>query len=387
MAYLLAASAYGSCEKWEQKVKVLQVGKFFPPARGGIETVLQFIVEGMSDSEKYDLEVVVFNEKAVTETDVYFGSPVTRLARWEQLFSVPVSPSMYSWLKSRVYDIVHMHIPNPLGALCIMATSPSKKLVLSYHSDIVKQRLLLKLYAPLQRRLLERADRIIVSSQRMIDSSPVLGRYQDKCRIVPYGIDPEPFISPSDADLAEQEKVREEFPGKFILFAGRLVYYKGLQVLLKAMKDVDCQVVIAGDGPFFANLKLLATGLGDRVRFTGPVSDRRMRALMVQCRFFVFPSILPSETFGIVQLEAMAAGKAVINTNLATAVPEVSLHGETGITVPPGDVEALTEALNQLVKDDTLCASYGEAAQRRFLEKFTVSKMAEGVSAVYDELI
>jgi rhamnosyl/mannosyltransferase len=367
-------------------VKVLQIGKFFPPARGGIETVLRFVVEGLANSKKYENEVLVFNEKPVTETDVYFGTPVTRLARWEQLFSVPFSPSMYMWLRSRVYDIVHIHIPNPVAAICFMATGPSKKLVLSYHSDIIKQRLLLKLYAPIQRRLLDRADRIIVSSQTFIDNSPVLSKYEEKCRIVPYGIDPEPFLSPSESDLAEREKVRAEYPPDFILFAGRLVYYKGLQFLLQAMKNIDCHLVIAGDGPFFANLKLLATGLKDRVTFTGPVSDKRMRALMASCRFFVFPSISPAETFGLVQLEAMAAGKAVINTSLKTSVPEVSIHGETGITVPPSDVPALSDALNKLVKDDSLCSSYGEAAKRRFLDKFTVSRMAEGISSVYDEL-
>ena len=153
------------------------------------------------------------------------------------------------------------------------------------------------------------------------------------------------------------------------------------------MKNVDSHLVIAGDGPFFANLKLLAAGLGKKVSFAGPVSDMRMRALMASCRFFVFPSISSAETFGLVQLEAMAAGKAIINTNLKTSVPEVSINGETGITVPPSDALALSDALNKLVKDDSLCASYGEAGRKRFLKKYTVSKMTEGIASVYDELI
>jgi len=365
-------------------MKILHVGKFFPPARGGIETVLQFMVEGMSHLEKYQMEVLVFNDKPVTETDVYFSTSITRLARWEQFFSAPFSPSMYMWLKSRMYDVVHLHIPNPLGAICVMATNPGKKLVVSYHSDIVKQKMLLKLYGPIQRRLLRKADKILASSQAMIDNSPVLSTFKEKCVVAPYGIDPKPYISPVKADEKALRKVEEEFPEKFILFAGRLVYYKGLQFLVKAMKNVDRKLVIAGDGPFFANLKLLTAGFGNRIHFTGSISDEKMRALMFKCSFFVFPSISPSETFGLVQLEAMAAGKAIINTSINTGVPEVSLHRKTGITVPPKDVKALTDALNELVKDDKLCKEYGEAGRKRFLEKFTVSRMCEQLATMYD---
>ncbi len=369
------------------KLRVLQVGKFFPPARGGIETVLRFLVEGLSSKEEIQLETLVFNESATTTTEVHKGVPITRLARWEQLFSVPIAPAMYWWLRSRHYDIVHLHVPNPLASMCVLATMPCKKLVVSYHSDVVKQKLLLRLYAPIQRRLLNKADKILVSSQRLIDSSTVLSEYKDKCAVVPFGIDPDPYIHPTEEDLAEQKRLEQEMNKPFVLFAGRLVYYKGLQYLLRAIKDVDCHFVIAGDGPFYANLKLLAHGLEDRVTFTGNISDSRMRALMSKCELFVLPSISTSETFGLVQLEAMAAGKAIINTDLATGVPEVSRHEESGLTVPPRDAAALAKALNDLLANDSKRNEYGRNARDRLLKHYSVQAMADVTMKVYRELM
>ena len=363
------------------------MGKFFPPARGGIETVLRFLVEGLSLQQELSLETLVFNERAETTTEVYKGVPITRLARWEQLFSMPIAPAMYWWLRSRRYDICHLHVPNPLASLCLLATMPCDKLVVSYHSDVVKQKLLLHLYGPFQRRLLRKAHRILVSSRRLIDHSPVLAEFKDKCRVIPFAIDPQPYINRSQEDEEELEKVKKEFPHPFALFAGRLVYYKGLQYLLRAIKDVDCHFVIAGDGPFFANLRLLARGLEEKVTFTGNITDSRMRALMAACELFVLPSISASETFGLVQLEAMASGKAIINTNLPTGVPEVSVHDVTGLTVEPKSSKALAIALNELLQDEEKRSKYGHAARDRLLQCYSLEKMAQSTFDVYKELM
>ena len=232
--------------------------------------------------------------------------------------------------------------------------------------------------------LLKRADAILVATQAHIDSSPYLREFREKCVIVPYGIDPaayeqRPHLTPLQDHLHDKS-------AKKILFTGRLVYYKGADVLLEAFAKIreNAELFLAGNGVLEQTLKERAAALGiaERVHFLGRRMTPELRDMFADCDVFVLPSVANSEAFGIVQLEAMVYGKPVINTALPTGVPMVSLHGETGLTVPPADPDSLAQAMGTLLSDDALRARYGKAARERVLSDFSLDTVMEKTRAV-----
>ncbi len=361
---------------------LVQVGKFFPPVRGGMETYLGALVKGIDrfGDGRWDTSVLVFNKNFGTREDLYYGARVTRLSLWEHIFSVPFSPSMFLWLRKRRFDVLHLHSPNPTAEMAVLLNpSCRRRLVVSYVSDVVRQRIFFPLYRCLLDRILSAADAVIVSSRGLLENSEGLAGCRDKCRVVPFGIDLDEYPYPSAPAEADPP---------FVLFVGRLVYYKGVQYLVEAARRLGrWKFVIAGDGPYYATLKMMAEGMEDRVVFTGEVDDMYRASLMRECALLVLPSVARSETFGIVQLEAMACWKPVINTSLPTGVPEVSLDGITGFTVPPCDVDALAEAVDRLMSDSALRSRMGEAARRRVEERFSLERMARETISVYDEVL
>jgi rhamnosyl/mannosyltransferase len=256
--------------------------------------------------------------------------------------------------------------------------------VATYHSDIVNQTTALRFYGPILERFLEQVDRIITTSPRMLDHSRFLSPHREKCTVVPYGIDVEPF------DGADTTTV--DLPGDddlpVILFVGRLVYYKGLEYLVDALTDVEARLVVVGDGDQRDNLEAqaAAAGVDDRVHFLGEVVGDRLHALYDRGDVFALPSSAPSEAFAIVQLEAMASHTPVVNTDLPTGVPWVSKHGETGLTVPTEDPAALAAALNELIDDPERRKTLGAAGRARVEESFTFETTYDGVIDVYEEL-
>jgi rhamnosyl/mannosyltransferase len=236
------------------------------------------------------------------------------------------------------------------------------------------------------RRMLDCVDLVIASSPNMVEHSPELSRIADKCRVVPFGIHVERFAATPER-LARAAELRASIAGPVILFVGRLIYYKGADVLVRAMADVDAELVLIGNGPLREDLERLAASLGiaERVHFVEPVGDDDLAAWYHAADVFCLPSIARSEAFGLVQLEAHAAGTPVVSTTLTTGVPFVNENGVTGLTVPPGDAEALASALGTLVADESLRARLGAQAARRAHEEFTISRMVERTLAVYDE--
>ncbi|MBR3419842.1 MAG: glycosyltransferase, partial [Oscillospiraceae bacterium] len=277
-----------------------------------------------------------------------------------------------------------LHLPFPLADLALLLSGYKGRVVVAWHSDVVRQKLMLKFYKPLMKRLLKRADAILVATQAHIDSSPYLREYREKCVIVPYGIDPAAYENrPHQTPL--QDRLHDK-SAKKILFTGRLVYYKGADVLLEAFAKVksNAELFLAGTGVLEPELKAAAAALGieKRVHFLGRRMTPELRDMFADCDIFVLPSVANSEAFGIVQLEAMFYGKPVINTALPTGVPLVSLHGETGLTVPPSDADALAAAMDRLLSDDALREQYGKAARERVLKEFlldTVMKKTRDV--------
>lgn len=368
-------------------MKILQVNKLYSPHIGGIERVIQDISEGLSD--RYDINVLVCQPKGKTADDVINGVSVRRSGSIGTYFSMPVSlPFLFHFKKmSKTADIVHVHLPFPLGDLACLLSGYKGKVVISWHSDIVKQKKLLTLYKPVMNAFLRRADCIFVATEGHITGSAYLKPYSEKCRIVPYGIDTDiyekaekyPFLTDKLSDKKNKK----------LMFTGRLVYYKGIDVLIRALKHTsDCELFIAGDGVLHDELvkEVKNRGIEDRVHFMGVLSDADLKAAFSDCDLFILPSVENSEAFGIVQMEAMTYGKPVINTSLPTGVPYVSPDGVSGITVPPRDENALAEAINRLVHDDELRCRYGRNAYDLVREKYDMNRVMEKISDIYEEL-
>ncbi|QLD90792.1 glycosyltransferase [Natronomonas salina] len=364
-------------------MNILQVSKYYYPTIGGVEDVVQTIAEGLSQSQ-WTVRVLTSREFGIGYSNDVNDISVYRTSSLGELMSVPIAPAF----PLRIYqhtdwaDIVHLHLPNPLSVVSQTIADPSSsKLIATYHSDIVKQRSAAKFYRPLLDSFLARTDRIIVTSPSLLEHSKVLAPYRDKCEIVPPTVDLD-AIDRLDA-LSSDEILVDR--GAVILFVGRLVYYKGLEHLIDAMKNVDATLLVAGSGPRRAALVKQAKneGVANRVRFLGRITDDRLHQLYEQADVFVLPSVEPSEAFGIVQLEAMAHETPVINTSLPTGVPWVSKDGETGLTVPPRDSSALSKAINELLSNPDRRRELGRNGRRRVQRHFTHEVATSKVEQIY----
>lgn len=368
-------------------MKILEVNKLYSPHIGGIERVIQDISEGLKDS--CDVQVLVCQPKGKASDEVINGVKVRRSGSIGTYFSMPVSFQFFSDFKklSKKADLVHIHMPFPLADMAYLLSGYRGKVVLSWHSDIVKQKKLMTVYKPFMNALLKRADCILVATPGHITGSAYLGPYRDKCRVIPYGIDIDTYENAPAYDILTQKLSCTT--NKKILFIGRLVYYKGVDVLLKAFCHTsDCDLFIAGDGVLRNELEATArdNSVHERVHFLGVLSDADLKAALRDCDIFVLPSVENSEAFGIVQMEAMVYGKPVINTSLPTGVPYVSLNGQSGITVPPRDQAALAKAVDTLVHDDELCRKYGLQAYRCVREKYDMRKVITRIRTLYNDL-
>lgn len=364
--------------------RVLHVGKYYPPYRGGMESHLQTLCGELSKS--IAIGVLVANETRRLTVAEIEGVPVRRLPRWFKLRATPVCPAMAGEIRRAGADIVHLHLPNPHAALAYLLSGHRARLVITWHSDIVRQRAIAPLLRPIEEALLRRAATLIASSPNYVDSSPVLSRNRDRCRVIPFGVRPD-SLRPRDAETVA--KIRARYGPHIALAVGRMVYYKGFDYLVRAMARVRGRLLIVGEGPLRLKLERAAINLGvaDRITFLGRVSQEEVAAYFHAADVFVMPSTARSEAFGIAQLEAMACGKPVVNTRLDSGVPFVSLDGVTGITVPPADPEALADAINRLFDDPPLAAAYGAAGMRRVREEFSVALMARRTLELYREVL
>ncbi len=312
------------------------------------------------------------------------GVRVTRLAKVATVASMPICPALVTAIRHRPADLVHIHVPNPGAALAFLVSGHRGKLVITHHADTLGRKVLRRLSDPFARRLMERACRIIVTSARYLNSSDELAPFREKCRIIPLGID---VAHPRERDLAKTQALRLQFGDRLILAVGRLVPYKGFDVLIRSMRQVDAKLLLIGSGPQTAALAELARteGVEQKVVMLGRVDD--LGPYFDAASIFVLPSVTRAEAFGIVQLEAMAAGVPVINTNLDSGVPEVSLNNQTGLTVEPGSVGDLAQAIRLLLDRRDLRDRFGEGARLRVRTEFTVDLMAERTMSLYKEVL
>jgi len=365
-----------------RKLRILHVGKFYPPHRGGIETHLELVCQGLS--RHCEVSVVVANDSHRTQTDQLGGVAVTRVGTLGHLAGTAISPGMIRAIQKLPADIVHLHWPNPTAMVAYLASRHTGRLIVSYHSDVVRQKLLARGFAPLLNRILNRADAVIAASPRNVEASDILQTVKGKCSVIPYGL---PIKSYDFVNHAEVERIRSKYGPRLLLGVGRHVYYKGFDFLIAAMQHVDATLLLVGDGPLRHELEGLSKRLrvDDRVVFLGEVEN--VIPYYHAANVFVLPSVARSEAFGIVQIEAMACRRPVINTSLDSAVPFVSIGGETGLTVAPKNVAELAAAMNLLLSDEELRRRYGAAARRRVETQFDAKVMTRRTLDLYEEVL
>ena len=366
-------------------MKILQVNKLYYPSIGGVETAVRDIAEGLRD--RADMHILACQSRGRRKKEMINGVAVTRAASFGSWFSMPISLDFLRLYKilSKDAEVIQLHAPFPLADLALFLFRRKGKVVVWWHSDIVRQKFFRWLLTPMINHALRRADAIIVSDDAVINASSFLHVHRPKCRIIPYGLDFSAY------PVIESKVLQPKQPGVVkLLFVGRLVYYKGIEVLIRSMRAVNnAELFIVGSGKLEASLKneVHRSGMENKIHFLGALPPEDLLAAYCDCDVFIFPSIANSEAFGICQLEAMYYGKPVINTSLPTAVPTVSLHGVTGLTVPPGDTVALAAAVNTLVKDNVLRKKYGMAAAQRVRDKYDRSQMIGAVYKIYEDCL
>ncbi len=365
------------------RLAVLHAGKFYPPCPGGMERVVQMLCEGVDPG--IESSVLVANTGVSTTRDELNGIQVTRVGSFARIGTVAVTPMFPLELSRASRDLTVIHEPNPVALVSDWLTAAKGPLVVWFHSEVFRPQWKYRLlYRPFLRRVLHRADRIVVSSPPLAEHSAELHDFRAKCVVIPFGIDTN-RLRRTGAVADKVAAIQREIPGHRALFVGRLVPYKGVDVLIQAMASVDATALVVGDGPLSGALRQEADrrGVADKVRFLGSLSDEDVVAHLHACDVFTLPSVSNAETFGVAQLEAMACGKPVISTALRTGVPWVNRHDETGLVVQPADPAALAHALNSLLAAPDLRERMGAAGVHRVQTEFTLDAMNRRTAALY----
>jgi glycosyltransferase involved in cell wall biosynthesis len=367
-------------------VRVLHIYKdYYPPTCGGIEIAINRIIEGTRDCCD-EIAVLICNRSYKTEFAEVEGTPVYKVGEWGRFLSAPLAPGFPRWIRRCDADILHYHIPNPTAVISHLLVRPKGKLVVHYHSDIVRQKRWLAVYEPFRHAFMRQAEKVIVTSPNYLESSEFLQPYRQKCAIVPFGVSLTKFArSPEVESMAET--LRRRYGSRIVLYAGILRYYKGVEYLIRAMEHVDGKLLIVGDGPLLAELVSYTQTLShaDRIVFLGQVES--VIPYYYAADVFCLPSIFRSEAFGLVLVEAAACGLPLISTELGTGTTYANQHGETGLVVPPMNEQAMADAINRLLNDIPLRRQYGQAAYQRISSMFTHEQMCSRILDIYREVM
>ena len=382
-------------------MKILNLGKFYP-IRGGVEKVEWDMTVGTSERGiPCDMLCATLKNDPVDPPDqdrctLTPEGKVIRLNDFGRVICVPaitkkaatmISPAMIRWVRRhcKEYDIIHIHQPDPMATLALWLSGYKGRVIVQWESDILSQKLLLALYKPLQSWLIHRAELIICTAPVYMRESAFLQEVQDKVTCVPIG------ILPIKTDENAVSAMRNRYPGKkIVLSLGRLVPYKGFEYMIAAAAHLgeDYQVVIGGKGPLQESLqaKIDSLGLQDRVKLLGYVPDEDIPALYGACDVFVISSIMKTEAFGIVQIEAMSCGKPVVSTRIPhSGVPWVIEDGVSGLNVEPRDPEAIAAAVKRICEDPQTWQAFSEEARKRFDRMFTAKMMIDKMIDIYEK--
>ncbi len=371
-------------------MRVLFVYKDYFPVLGGIENHVKYLAEGLA-ARGVSATVLVTNTERKMMVESRNGVRVIKAGRIADVSSAPISFDLFRLMSEQQPDIAHLHFPYPIGELAYLLHGRARKLVVTYHSDIVRQKYLLTAYKPFLKKLLARADAISISNPTYMRNSPFVAPHADKCVVIHHGQDLTRF-TPTAQSLARAQQIRATHGNApLVLFVGRLRYYKGVENLITAMREVaqPARLLVVGTGPMEAEWKSFAQSLGvsERVCFVGNVSDEELPAYYQAASLFVLPSTHPSETWGAVQIEAMASGLPCICTELGTGTSYVNLDRVSGLVMPPREPHALANAINELLTNASLRAQCGAAARERAWREFTHTAMIEQTITLYERLL
>ncbi|MDE7311930.1 MAG: glycosyltransferase [Eubacterium sp.] len=374
-------------------MKITQLFKiYWPDNGGGIAKVMESIADAFEGCQQ-EMIVCQDDRHKKSAVDRYKGIQVHRCRQLFECVSTPLSLDFLYKVKrcTSDSDFVIYHFPYPMADFAVLLGMYSGRLIVWWHCGFEQYKRLAPFYRPLVKHTLKKADLVLVSSKGNLKHSALLRKYQGKCRVIPFCVSDECMLR----GMAYAAKHSVQKNKITILFIGRLVWYKGCDVLIKAfarlqakMQAPDCRLVIVGSGPLEQRLKRLAASLRLKdVIFAGMVSEEEKMKWLEQCDFLVLPSVSKAEAFAVVQIEAMAFGKPVINTRLPSGVPYVSLDGVTGITVSPGSIRELAAAMQKLAEHDCLRKQYGENARKRVQKKYTKQVMAAKYRQLFAQLL
>ena len=369
------------------KINILHVYKTsMPSSYGGVESYIDTLCKQDSKLGVKNT-VLTLHPKPQKQPIEMDGYSVHQAKQNLFLASTGFSASAFSKFKrlSNDADIIHYHFPNPFADMLHVACRPKKPSIVTYHSDIIKQKQLLHIYRPLKKRFLNSVDQIVATSPNYFVSSDVLQRYADKTSVIPIGIDPKAYET---VDSERLDFWRSRLSKPFFLFIGAMRYYKGLHIALEAIAGTEIQIAIAGINGIEKDLEAQASSLQlKNVDFLGFVNDEDKVALLHLCYGFIFPSHLRSEAFGISLLEAAIVGKPMISCEIGTGTTFVNSANETGLVINPGSPRELREAMQFLLDNPKIAANKGKNAKKRSLELFTADQQAKLYYDLYQQLL
>jgi glycosyltransferase involved in cell wall biosynthesis len=375
-------------------MKVLQLCKFFPPFKGGMESVVFELSEGLTQHGMH-VQVLCANTENHTCVDTTLGGyPVTRAAAWGRWLSTSMSPALLAHTKKMCgeVDLIHVHMPDPMAALALWWAKPrarNTKLVVHWHSDVVRQRLAMQLYQPLQNWLLRRADAVVATSAVYAESSPWLQPWKHKTVVIPIG------ISPAAAAIHPEEvqQLKQRFNAQHIVLSlGRMTYYKGFEVLIEAAAQLPpgCVIVVGGVGELLQQhrAQVVQRGLSSKIFFIGHIAEQDLATYFAAASVFCLASTQRAEAYGVVLLEAMAMGKPLTTTRIpGSAVSWINQHDVTGLTVPVGNACALAQAIHRITTDLHTAKRFGAAARARFEQHLQAPTMIQHTVNLYRQLM
>jgi glycosyltransferase involved in cell wall biosynthesis len=366
-------------------MKVLHLGKLCPPNEGGIE-LFSFDLLEMLNKKGIKADLLCFDN--YTKEDIYNDFKYFACKMNIKLNSAPLSYDFAKtfWKIVNDYDIIHIHSPNPLAEVLSLFTD--KKTIIHWHSDIVKQKIAYQFYKLIQKKVLQKAKKIIATSPQYLNTSDQLKDYKDKAVNIPLGLNTK-RLEIEDENTEEFKKIKNKIANKKIVLAvGRLVEYKGFEYLVEAsrfLKD-DIVILIAGGGPLYDRLqnKINNLNLSNKVLLLGRINN--VSVFMKNSDLFCLPSISRNEAFGLVLVEALYFGKPLVTANVdGSGMNYVNIHNKTGLVVPPKDPKALAEAINMILSDENLYSRFSKNAKERFKE-FEIDSIADRIIKIYQEL-
>lgn len=372
-------------------MKILQINKLYYPVIGGVEKVTKDIAEELIQDKNFEVEVLCCQSYwSDKKNDLINGINVWRAASIGTISSMPLSFSFpfLLWKKAKSFDLLHFHLPFPLAVLSYFLVRPKALFVVTYHSDIVRQKFVRWLLYPLDYWFLKRAAAILVSNSRIIETSYLLKHFKTKCRVIPFGVSLEKF---QKTRVVEQsvKVIHQKYGDKIVLFVGRLVIYKGVEYLIAAMKNTDARLIIIGDGFMLPRLKkqTAALNLGSKITFLNNIGDQTLLNFYWSASLVVLPSISRNEVFGLVLLEAMACQRPVISTELGTATSTVNQDGETGYVVPPRNTDLLAKAVNNILNSSEVASCFSKNAYQRIQDHFGLREMITAIKRIYQDVL